>query len=102
MAKSSIEISSLADHGPVIVQLRPVGTQKGRRTWRLNEDLIQDIEVEEKIKAVNRAILFSEWGPGVSRATIWEAHKAYIRGILISIGDRKNKDGARDMERTIK
>lgn len=40
--------------------------------------------------------------PGVSRATIWEAHKAYKREILISIDAKKKKDRIRDMERTIK
>lgn len=33
---------------------------------------------------------------------IWEAHKAYIRGKLISIGARKKKERSKDMERTKK
>ena len=48
--KSSIEIASLSDHTPVTVKLRLWGTKNRINTWRLNEDLIQDIETGDKIK----------------------------------------------------
>lgn len=61
-------------------------------TWRLNEELIQDKEVEGKIRnELEQYVLLNET-QGVSEVTIWETHKAYIRVILISMGARKKKE----------
>lgn len=40
--------------------------------------------------------------PEVSKATIWETHKAYIRGKLISLGAGKKKEREIKMKNTVK
>lgn len=48
--------------------------------WRLNEDLIEDEEVGRIIKTEIEQYFKINYTPDVSKATIWEAHKAYTRG----------------------
>lgn len=60
--------------------------------WRLNEELIRD---EEGSAIVGRELenYFALNGTGeVSGSTLWEAPKAYIRGILIELGGQKKKE----------
>lgn len=40
--------------------------------------------------------------PDVLEATKWEAHKAYIRGIIISMGARRKKERANNIEKFVK
>lgn len=96
VGKTSIEIMSLSDHAPV--KLKLTGNQENRSTWRLNIDLIQEKEVEDKIKREIEQYFHLNETPEIAVATIWEAHKAYIWGILISIGARKKKKADLDVQ----
>lgn len=59
--------------------------------WRLNEDLLADSDTLKRIKE-ELEWFFKINTPGeVNEATIWEAHKTYIRGIIMMIGGEKNK-----------
>lgn len=78
-------------HDPVIVKLRLKETQNRTNTWRLNEDLIQHKEIGDKIKNEREQYFLQNEFPDVSKTTIWEAHKAYIRNVSISIGVRRGK-----------
>lgn len=62
-----------------------------RNNWRLNEALIQEQETEEKIKRELEFFFKVNTTPEVSIATIWEAHKAYIRGGINSNMDPKEE-----------
>lgn len=73
------------------------GAQRQPYTWRLNEDLIQDLDEEEKIKEELEHYFKINYTKKVTGATLWEAQKAYIRGILMAIGLRGGegkKDGS--------
>lgn len=43
--KTSIGIISISDHAPVTLNIRLHKREYGKGTWRLNEDLIEDVEV---------------------------------------------------------
>lgn len=58
----------------------------------MNEALIQDQNVEGKIRKELEQYFPLNETQEVSDATIWEVHKAYIRGILISIGTQKKME----------
>lgn len=87
----TIEISTLSDHSPVTMKIRVTGIQRPAYNWRLNESLIQnkkDVEIVQKwLKNYFRSNDMKE----TSHATLWEAHKAYIRDIFISLGAGKKK-----------
>lgn len=79
----------ISDHAPVMMKLRINEIEYRKGTWRLNEDLIEDIEVGKTItNKIEQFFTFNET-PELTKATIWEANKVYIRGKLISIGAGK-------------
>lgn len=80
------------------MKLKLKGIENKTSTWRLNEDT----EVEKTIKNEIEQYFQLNETPEVAKATIWEAHKAYIRGKLISMGTRKTKERTRHMEKMIK
>lgn len=57
----------------------------------MNEDLLQDKDVLKRIKK-ELDWYFKINVPGeVNEATVWEAHKVYIRGILMMVGSEKKR-----------
>lgn len=59
----------------------------------MNEDLFQDKDTEKRFK-VKLDLCFKTNVPGeITEATVWEAHKAYIRGILMMVGSEKKREG---------
>lgn len=82
---------SISDHAPVTMAFSlPSGT-RGVRTWRLNENLLDDAVVMAEV-ADTLAHYFAENPVGeLSEGTVWEAHKAVVRGALISQGSRLKK-----------
>lgn len=102
IAEASIGIISFSDHAPLTIKIRFNEKEYRKGTWRLNEDLIDDLEVEKIITTEIEQYFSTNDTPDVTKATIWEAHKAYIRGKLISIGARKKKERERTMKNVIK
>lgn len=98
---TSIETTTLSDHSPVTMRLKL--PELGRRpfSWKLNESLLKDPEVIDRIQSeLNQFFILNDTGE-VSPSIIWEAHKAYIRGVFISIGvgqkkKRREKKGKTD------
>lgn len=71
-------------------------------TWRINEDIIEDSDTEKIITEEIKKYFQENDTPELSKATIWEADKAVIRGKLISIGAGKKKERRKNMTRIIK
>lgn len=97
--ETRIEIISLSDHAPVTVKMRlPEGAVRSC-AWKLDEFLLKDPKVFEKIQEeVDFYFKANDTGE-VSLSTLWEAHKAYTRGILISIGAGIKKKRREERER---
>lgn len=87
VVEATIGIISVSDHASVTVKIRFRDMDRRKGHWRLNEEVgrIKKMEIEQYFSINNT--------PEVSKATIWEAHKAYIRGKLISLGAGKKKKG---------
>lgn len=94
-------IITASDHSPVMLKIRLMGESSGKGTWRINEDLIEDREMEKTITEEIKKYFQENYIPELSKATIWEAHKTVIRGTLISIGAGKKKERRKKMVRTI-
>lgn len=80
VVETKIEIRTLSDHAPVLMKVRVKRLQKPPYTWRLNENLIRDVEIARKIQQeIDSFFLINDTGE-ISEAALWEAFKAYIRG----------------------
>lgn len=84
------------------MEMKIPGAQKKSNSWRLNEELIQGKEEEEKINEELDQYFKINDTKEITEVTLWEAHKAYIRAILIEIGSRKKMERKKNMEVLIK
>lgn len=58
----------------------------------MNEDQLQDKDILKRIKE-ELEWYFKINVPGeVNEATVWEAHKVYIRGIFMMVGTERKKE----------
>lgn len=83
----SIEITTLSDHAPV--KMTVPGSYRPTFSWRLNEDLRDEVCSGIVEKELQNYFANNDT-EGMS--TLWGAHKAYIRGILIEVGTRKKRE----------
>lgn len=91
IAGAAIGNMTFSDHAPVSLHLKMGETEAQGTGWRLNEDLLADNVILKRLKE-ELEWFFKINIPGeVNEATIWEAHKTYIRGILMMIGGERNK-----------
>lgn len=89
---TNIGTMTFSDHAPVSLQLK-IGPRKNLcNSWRLNKDLLfHDRVIDKRIKE-ELELYFKMNVPGeTSEATVWEAYKAYIRGILIMVGTEEER-----------
>lgn len=100
ISDTKIEITSKCLHlhydqhrnAPVIMKMKASETQRQPFTWRLNKNLLQDDKIVDILqKEIELYFVHNDTGE-TTDSTLWEAHKAYIRGILISIGAGKKKE----------
>lgn len=81
-----------SDHAPVMltVDFGAVATRVCH--WRLNESLLKKPQLREELRqGISRYFLENE-GSVSSPLTLWEAHKAVLRGQCIAIGSRLKRD----------
>lgn len=77
------------------------GLHKYPYTRRLNENLIRDEKVAEKVQQeIDSFFLINDTGK-TSETVLWETFKAYIRGVLIAIGARRKKESLKKKENLI-
>lgn len=101
IVESKIEMTTLSDHAPVRMKMQVSKIQRYSLAWRLNEELLHDeISVRIVEKELKQYFLINETEE-ISGSSLGEAHKAYIRGILLKIGARKKKREKRENGRTL-
>lgn len=95
VASASIGSITFSDHAPEEVDLlQPTMKQW---MWRLNDTLIQTPEVVTEVSRELRQYFSTNVSSEVYPTVVWEAHKSYIRGLLIKIGSRVKKERAREI-----
>lgn len=75
---------TLSDHSPVLVQLRVPRAGGVERTWRFPDLALQDPVFAAELREAIEEYFALNTGSVDSVATLWEAFKAYTRGICIS------------------
>lgn len=94
----STKIGSItfSDHAPVSLQCN-LGKQKHHcNSWRLNENLLNDRDIDKRIKEELEFYFKTNIVGETPEDVVWEAHKVYIRGIIMKAGsEKKKKEGQR-------
>uniref|UniRef100_A0A8C5PIJ7 Reverse transcriptase domain-containing protein n=1 Tax=Leptobrachium leishanense TaxID=445787 RepID=A0A8C5PIJ7_9ANUR len=88
---SDIHVKTWSDHSPVSVDIISPLHVPRERTWRLNLQLLTDLEVLESTRQVLTDYFRENLTEDISVTTVWEAHKTVVRGLLISKGTAAKK-----------
>lgn len=80
----------LSDHSPVSFHLA-MGYNITIKKWRFNNSLVSDDKIIEGLHNQIQIFLQTNDSPEISRSTLWETFKAYLRGQIISLSSLKNK-----------
>lgn len=98
---TKIEITTLSDHSPVTMKVRIPGPHRQPFSWRLNESLLNNVKVAERVQEEIDLYLAVNDTADISGTILWKALKAYIRGVLISIGAGRKKERLKRKENLI-
>ncbi|PIO23924.1 hypothetical protein AB205_0061220 [Aquarana catesbeiana] len=92
---TKIGVTTLSDHAPVLMKVGIPGLRGSPFSWHLDEKLIENPSVSSKIQEeIDGFFSVNDTGE-ISGSVLWEALRAYIRGILISIGANEKKDSTK-------
>lgn len=90
--RSDIETSTISDHAPIRLKLQIPSLPQRATNWKLSDTLLSE-EIDKKLIGDELFLYFKEnVHPDISPGVLWEAHKAHIRGKLIELGSRKNRE----------
>uniref|UniRef100_A0A8C5PW08 Reverse transcriptase domain-containing protein n=1 Tax=Leptobrachium leishanense TaxID=445787 RepID=A0A8C5PW08_9ANUR len=95
---AEIQATTWSDHAPVVITVASPLLRPREGSWQLNTSLLTDpllvSEIQESIKTY-----FSDNRDGaVPPPTVWEAHKAVLRGRLISLASCKARERRKEIE----
>lgn len=88
---TSIGPMTFSDHAPVSLQIKLSKHETRSSSWILNEDLLHDEKIDKLIKEELEFYFKVNTAEETSETMVWEAHKAYIRGIMIKAGVEKKR-----------
>lgn len=83
-----IQPGTFADHRPLWLTIKDCPK---RRSWRLNTSLLKNKEFRNEIEKEMKEFYSHNIQEGISINTVWDASKAYFRGIAIRFGIRQRK-----------
>lgn len=86
--KSNIHVITLSDHAPISISVGDQGIETRANRWRYD---IFTLSHQENLKSIRRALneYFEFNADSVEDPfTLWNAHKVYIRGLLIQMNSR--------------
>uniref|UniRef100_A0A8C5QAX9 Reverse transcriptase domain-containing protein n=1 Tax=Leptobrachium leishanense TaxID=445787 RepID=A0A8C5QAX9_9ANUR len=88
---SDIHTKMWSDHSPISASLTSPMFVPRERTWRLNLSLLEDPVILAETHQLLSDYFTENLTPEVPISTVWEAHKAVLRGFLISKGTAEKK-----------
>uniref|UniRef100_A0A8C5MSB1 Reverse transcriptase domain-containing protein n=1 Tax=Leptobrachium leishanense TaxID=445787 RepID=A0A8C5MSB1_9ANUR len=88
---SDIHTKTWSDHSPISACLTSPIFVPRERTWRLNLSLLEDPVVLAETRQLLSDYFVENLTPEIPITTVWEAHKAVLRGFLISKGTAAKK-----------
>uniref|UniRef100_A0A8C5LKV7 Reverse transcriptase domain-containing protein n=1 Tax=Leptobrachium leishanense TaxID=445787 RepID=A0A8C5LKV7_9ANUR len=98
VSDTNVGVRSWSDHSPVWMSMTSPLVRPRERTWRLNVTLLDDpaftAKISEHLTNYFQDNLDVE---GVPVGTVWEAHKAVVRGLLISRATAVKKSKSKEI-----
>uniref|UniRef100_A0A8C5QVK8 exodeoxyribonuclease III n=1 Tax=Leptobrachium leishanense TaxID=445787 RepID=A0A8C5QVK8_9ANUR len=88
---SEIQATTWSDHAPVVLTVASPLLRPKMGTWQLNTSLLADPLLRADVTEAIQTYFADHQTSEVPPPTVWEAHKAVIRGKLISWASRKRK-----------
>uniref|UniRef100_A0A8C5Q0C8 Reverse transcriptase domain-containing protein n=1 Tax=Leptobrachium leishanense TaxID=445787 RepID=A0A8C5Q0C8_9ANUR len=98
---SEILAQTWSDHSPLLAVLSSPLYRPSERQWRMNTSLLTDPTFVADVDGALTAYFTENETPDVSTATIWEAHKAVVRGICISRATALKRNRADTIQRLL-
>ncbi|XP_040178291.1 uncharacterized protein LOC120910599, partial [Rana temporaria] len=98
IVEASIGSFTISDHSPTNCKLEWGEPVAREWHWKINESLLKDPEYEEKIVQEMEGFFSDNEVGEVSPSCIWETHKCFMRGILISMGTQRKRKIGRQIE----
>ncbi|CAH2282147.1 Hypothetical predicted protein [Pelobates cultripes] len=91
LQSAEIEAALWSDHSPVTMAVDSPLLQPATRTWRLQDSLLLDAGIREKVSEELNAYFDLNATGELTDPTNWEAHKSVVQGILIRLTAKKRK-----------
>ncbi|XP_063819111.1 uncharacterized protein LOC135057144 [Pseudophryne corroboree] len=88
---TSIHPNTWSDHGPVTVDVAGPHPPARHPVWRLNDRLLLNPQTKAHIAAEISHYFETNTSPSVPPMLLWDAHKAVIRGCMISASSYNKK-----------
>uniref|UniRef100_A0A8C5PAH9 Reverse transcriptase domain-containing protein n=1 Tax=Leptobrachium leishanense TaxID=445787 RepID=A0A8C5PAH9_9ANUR len=88
---SEIQAITWSDHAPIVMTMSSPLLRPREGTWQLNTSLLADPLLRADVTDAIQTFFADHQTAEVPQPTIWEAHKAVIRGKLISWASRKRR-----------
>ncbi|CAH2220610.1 Hypothetical predicted protein [Pelobates cultripes] len=86
---ATIEATTWSDHGAVTMEMDSPLTRPKVMTWRLNDTLLMDVEIRDKIvEALDASFSNNE----TEETSATSAHKCVLRGHIIQLATKKKKE----------
>lgn len=95
--KCDIGTISWSDHAPITLSIRLTNTLPVPFIWKNNTFLLANPEIKKEVSAKLEEFFILNSLSVPKGFTLWNAHKAYIRGILIQISSKWKKDRNRTL-----
>lgn len=92
VASSTISDTLWSDHAIICISLVEVDSCSPMYPWRCNNSIIQNPEFQKTIDDQLDKFFLHNSLPDTNPFTVWKAHKAFVRGLLIQIGSRAKKN----------
>ena len=96
VSEAEIGVKTWSDHTPIMVKIKMAKERPRMDAWKINEEIFGDKKWEKEIVKELEFYFQINDTKDAPKDIVWEAHKAYMRGIFISKGTQRKKERIKD------
>ena len=97
--QSDIGAIALSDHAPVTLEMQPLRPAERSFSWKINASLFHDDNFVKFLETQTDLYLELNDHNDSDPRWVWEAYKAYMRGMIISYSSKKKKERVQEQSR---
>lgn len=91
ISASTIELITWSDHAPICLTIDSSNSPNPTKLWRANTSLMKSSPYAEEIQCQIDEYFEHNVASVDKAATLWMAHKSFIRGVLMKLGSQAKK-----------